>query len=85
MTAVLATSLLAACASADRSRPSPAPESTLTARPTPQGTDPAEETSPGGVDVPRALRFTAPALGGGTIDGADFAGHDLAMWFWAPW
>jgi hypothetical protein len=83
VTAVLAASLLAACASADRSRP--APESTPSARPTPQGTELAEETSPGGVDVPRALRFTAPALGGGTIDGADFAGHDLAMWFWAPW
>lgn len=35
--------------------------------------------------VPRELRFTAPALGGGTIRGADFAGKDLVMWFWAPW
>lgn len=36
-------------------------------------------------EVPDVLRFTAPALGGGTIRGADFAGEDLVMWFWAPW
>lgn len=22
---------------------------------------------------------------GATIDGADYAGQDLALWFWAPW
>jgi hypothetical protein len=31
------------------------------------------------------LRFTAPRLGGGTIEGEDFAGRDVAFWFWAPW
>jgi len=31
------------------------------------------------------LKFSAPAVGGGQIDGEDYAGHDLAMWFWAPW
>lgn len=28
---------------------------------------------------------TVPAVGGGQIDGADLAGRDLALWFWAPW
>jgi hypothetical protein len=31
------------------------------------------------------LRFTAPRLGGGTVDGHDLAGRDVAFWFWAPW
>lgn len=35
--------------------------------------------------VPRELMFTAPALSGGTIRGADYAGKDLVIWFWAPW
>lgn len=36
-------------------------------------------------EVPPQLRFTEPRLGGGTVRGADFAGRDLVMWFWAPW
>ena len=32
-----------------------------------------------------ALRFTAPRLGGGTVEGEDLAGRDVAFWFWAPW
>jgi hypothetical protein len=31
------------------------------------------------------LDFQAPKLGGGTVNGSDFAGKDVAMWFWAPW
>ena len=39
-------------------------------------------TEPGPADV---LDFAAPKLGGGTIQGSDYAGQDLAIWFWAPW
>lgn len=28
---------------------------------------------------------TVPAVDGGTLDGAELAGQDLALWFWAPW
>jgi hypothetical protein len=28
---------------------------------------------------------TVDAVGGGQIDGAELAGRDLALWFWAPW
>ncbi len=31
------------------------------------------------------LDFRAPNLRGGTVNGSDFAGQDVAMWFWAPW
>jgi hypothetical protein len=35
--------------------------------------------------LPEILNFSAPRLGGGTIEGADYRGQDLALWFWAPW
>lgn len=31
------------------------------------------------------LDFTAPRLGGGEVRGEEFAGKQLAIWFWAPW
>jgi uncharacterized lipoprotein len=34
--------------------------------------------------APEALRFTAPAVGGGTLDLATYAGQTVAFWFWAP-
>jgi hypothetical protein len=39
----------------------------------------------GGGPVPEVLRFSAPRLGGGTVEGEDFSGQDVALWFWAPW
>jgi hypothetical protein len=42
----------------------------------------ATHTSPPEQEV---LRFTAPRLGGGTLDGEDYSGRDVAIWFWAPW
>ena len=55
-------------------------------RPTPAAdaaTPPASDRSTPAVTG--VLRFTAPRLGGGTIAGEDFAGRDVAFWFWAPW
>jgi hypothetical protein len=46
------------------------------------GGPPATSASP---DVAELLDFTAPVLGGGTLRGADYAGKDVAIWFWAPW
>jgi len=34
--------------------------------------------------APEALQFTAPAIGGGTLDLATYAGQTVAFWFWAP-
>ncbi|MGH2773316.1 MAG: hypothetical protein ACRDIU_09300 [Actinomycetota bacterium] len=55
-------------------------------------TKPAASASPPGATpsltagpVPEILGFTAPRVGGGRVVGADFAGKDVAAWFWAPW
>jgi hypothetical protein len=34
--------------------------------------------------APDALRFSAPVVGGGTLDLATYAGQTVAFWFWAP-
>jgi hypothetical protein len=31
------------------------------------------------------LAFTATTVQGEAFDGADYAGQDLMVWFWAPW
>lgn len=77
--------LLASCASPSTDPdPGPAPAAPGTS-PSPASSPQPTIEPPGGSEVPRELRFTAPALGGGTIDGADYAGSDLVIWFWAPW
>ena len=35
--------------------------------------------------APEALRFTAPLVGGGTIDLAAYADQPVLFWFWAPY
>lgn len=44
-------------------------------------------TSPSGAGavVPKTLAFTAAGVDGAQVVGADFAGKDVALWFWAPW
>lgn len=34
--------------------------------------------------VPDILAFTAATVGGGSFDGAAYAGKPVAFWFWAP-
>ena len=36
------------------------------------------------LDAPAALQFSAPSVGGGTIDFTQFAGKPVVLWFWAP-
>jgi hypothetical protein len=41
--------------------------------------------TPTSAAIPEILEFEAPLLGGGTLRGVDYAGKDVAFWFWAPW
>ena len=43
----------------------------------------ASTTAPPGVPTP--LTFTAPAVLGGEVAGASYAGRDVVVWFWSPW
>ncbi len=65
---------------------SPAAPTTATAAgsaaPTTSPAPGATEGTP--VSVPDALQFSAPLVGGGTLDMAAYAGTTVALWFWAP-
>ena len=50
----------------------------------PGSTVAASVAAPPVVDVPAALDFRAPLVGGGEFDGASYAGRPVAFWFWAP-
>jgi len=67
------------CASADTesSTADTAPADTSAADTTSQAAEPSAA-------VPELLQFTAPAVGGGEIDAAVFAGKPTVFWFWAP-
>lgn len=45
----------------------------------------APTTATASTDVPEALRFTVAGVDGAQVVGADYAGKDVALWFWAPW
>ncbi|MGH2634535.1 MAG: hypothetical protein ACRDHU_00040 [Actinomycetota bacterium] len=49
------------------------------------GSTSRSSTRPPASAVAEVLDFSSPKLGGGTVRGADYAGADLAIWFWAPW
>lgn len=81
---VCAVALLAAACGREEPPPSPAGEAPASAPATP-----ADESEPGEPtpEPPLAagLDFRLPAVGGGQVVGAELAGRDLALWFWAPW
>jgi thiol-disulfide isomerase/thioredoxin len=62
--------LIAACGSASRYEPPPAP----TARPT--AANPV---------VPTELQFTAKTIDGKDFSGENLLGKPAVLWFWAPW
>lgn len=64
-----------------------APAGTTAASPTSGSTIAGSPTTLSGgpsADAPEALRFSAPTVGGGTLDLASFAGSTVLFWFWAP-
>lgn len=77
--ALVALVIAGACSSAPSTTPTSAPTVTSGVTPSPPASSGAAQA------VPAVLDFTAPQLGGGTVEGADYAGKDTAIWFWAPW
>jgi hypothetical protein len=63
----------------------PAPSRTEPPATTPSGRGASAPPTAGSPAPAEVLGFTAPRLGGGTIEGTEFAGRDVAFWFWAPW
>lgn len=60
------------------------PPSTAPTAPTAAPSSSTPEPSPE-MKVPKELRFSAPLLEGGRFRGQEYAGRDVALWFWAPW
>jgi hypothetical protein len=87
-TALLA-ALLAACTGSgpdDRSGADAAPGAGTATTATTATVAPRED--PGAGPDATALGpfdFVADAVGGGQVVGADFAGSETVVWFWAPW
>ena len=83
---------LAACGSATPSSvgaaaPATAPPAQTAASSSPASATtaaPASASAAGSVKVSKVLTFSAPKLGGGTLEGASLAGKPVAFWFWAP-
>lgn len=63
--------------------------------PRPAASEPTNQTAPSPLvdpastvpvaDVPEALKFAAPLVGGGDIELTTLAGRPVLLWFWAPW
>jgi len=72
---------LAACGNPDVQPAEPLAAPPATAAPSPAPTSAPTPTPPA---VPQSLEFSAPRVGGGTIDMAAYAGQPVLLWFWAP-
>ena len=46
---------------------------------------PIERSAPDPVDTEWPHYFVEDTVGGGLIDANDLEGHDVILWFWAPW
>jgi hypothetical protein len=73
-------SMLVACG--DNTVSAPAAGAGVAVATTPASTTPA--AAPSGGAVPESLAFSAPRVGGGTVNLADYAGKPVLLWFWAP-
>ena len=93
LAALLAGVGLVACGGDDEPTATAADTSTSEATAAPDATDQsAATTAPTSatagtdpVEVPEFLDFVAPDVRGGQVTGAELAGQDLVIWFWAPW
>lgn len=87
---LIAVGILAACGSSASGDVDPVAAPATTSAPGPTVTTalpaplaPSDSGQP--VDVPVALQFKAPLIGGGDIELTTLAGRPVLLWFWAPW
>lgn len=75
--------LLVGCGSGepDAAPTTDAPATAATASPAVDSSEPATTVA----EIPAALQFTAPLIGGGDIELGALAGRPVLLWFWAPW
>jgi hypothetical protein len=71
---VIVVSALAACGDNGFSSPGAAPDSAET----------SAAAVPATGAVATSLLLSAPRVGGGTVNLADYAGKPVVLWFWAP-
>jgi len=50
-----------------------------------RGGDPARGAGNPTNTLRAAMDWTSAAVGGGEINGTDYLGQDVVLWFWAPW
>ncbi len=83
---LITATLLAACGGngSDVASPADASAPAPTAAPAPAPTGVAQTTGTP-ANVPEALKFSAPLVGGGEIELTTLAGRPVLLWFWAPW
>ena len=74
--------LLAACGSSASDSVVPVASPAATSAPS---AAPAPSDSGLPINVPEALQFAAPLIGGGDIELTTLAGRPVLLWFWAPW
>lgn len=79
---LFAVGLLAACGSSASDSVAPVASSAATSAPS---AAPAPSDSGLPTNVPAALQFAAPLIGGGDIELTTLAGRPVLLWFWAPW
>jgi hypothetical protein len=84
---LIAVGMLASCGGADTATTSQGTASTTAATSSPAATSSLAGESPASTpaNVPEALGFTAPLVGGGEIELTTLAGRPVLLWFWAPW
>lgn len=65
---------------------SPVPPASATGGPETEGSEPMPTSESGpAAEAVAALDFRARTVGGGTIDGTQYAGSKTVLWIWAPW
>ena len=85
---LLAATVLVACSGGDQSGSTAATGATTTQSSSTTAGSTAASTAgstAGSIEVPPALQFTAPLVGGGEIELGALAGRPVLLWFWAPW